>query len=121
MKPSLKTEDKPLLIYSGEVELKTPPFSEDARKEAGYLLRKLQRGNPVFMPYSRPMPSIGRRCHELRIQDKDGIWRIVYRVDSDAIWILEIFQKKTQKTPQSVINNCKRRIRDIDSTKYAKN
>jgi len=67
------------------------------------------------MPWSRPMPSIGKRCHELRINDDDRTWRIVYRVDDDAIVILEVFQKQTQQTPHSVIEACKRRIRLYES------
>ncbi len=47
------------------------------------------------MPHSRPMPSIGPRCHELRIQDQSKTWRIVYRRDSDAIVIAEVFAKTT--------------------------
>jgi phage-related protein len=61
------------------------------------------------------MPDIGKRCHELRIVDEDKSWRIVYRTDEDAILILEVFNKTTQKTPKSVIDNCQRRIREYDS------
>jgi len=57
------------------------------------------------------MPSIGRRCHELRIQDERVTWRIIYRIDSDAIFILEVFEKKSQGTPRAVIETCKRRLR----------
>lgn len=89
---------KPLLWLHGEIE--TPPFSVQARIEAGYLLRRLQKGEKLSLPHSRPMPSIGVRCHEIRIVDEDKIWRIVYRIDNDAILILEVFQKKTQKTPK---------------------
>jgi phage-related protein len=60
--------DKPLVWLEGEI--KTPPFSQAARMEAGYLLRKLQQGETLEMPHSRPMPSIGSRCHELRINDE---------------------------------------------------
>jgi phage-related protein len=49
------------------------------------------------------MPAIGGRCHELRINDKAGNWRLVYRVEPDAIVILEVFAKKTRTTPQTVI------------------
>ncbi|CAN5590855.1 type II toxin-antitoxin system RelE/ParE family toxin [soil metagenome] len=104
--------DKPLVWVFGEI--KTPPFSHDAKIEAGYLLRRLQQGEKLSMPHSRPMPAIGTRCHELRIVDEDKIWRIVYRIDSDAILILEVFQKKTQQTLKNVIDNCKRRL-----TRYA--
>ena len=66
------------------------------------------------MPHSRPMPSIGPRCHELRINDAEVIWRIIYRLDVDVIIIGEVFSKKTGKTPQKVIDVCKRRFRDYD-------
>ncbi len=104
--------DKPLVWLSGEV--KTPPFSANARIEAGTLLRRLQRGESLGTPHSRPMPAIGKRCHELRIPDEDGTWRIVYRTDSDAIVIGVVFSKKTQQTPKNIINACKRRFRQYD-------
>lgn len=83
--------------------------------EAGYLLRQLQQGMKLSLPHSRPMASIGSRCHELRINDENKTWRIVYRTDDDAILILEIFEKKSQKTAKEVIENCKRRIRLYDT------
>ncbi len=46
---------------------------------------------------------------------KTSNWRVVYRIDTDAIVILEVFQKKTQATPKYVIDNCKRRIKQYDS------
>lgn len=105
----MKTVDKPLVWLHGEI--KTPPMSGNARIETGYLLRLLQRGKKLTLPHSRPMPTIGAKCHELRIDDKNMTWRIVYRIDPDAIVILDVFEKKTQKTPQKVIENCKRRLK----------
>lgn len=96
-------------------EVKTPPFSKEARIEAGVLLRRLQMGDMLSMPLSRPMPSIGSRVHELRIQDEAQTWRILYRIDVDAIVILHVFSKKDQKTPQTVIDTCKKRLRDYDA------
>ena len=104
--------DKPLVWLRGEI--KTPPFSQAARVEAGYLLRRLQRGEMLGMPHSRPMPAIGLRCHELRINDADATRRIVYRIDSDAIVILEVFSKKTSKTPWAVVQACKRRLKEYE-------
>jgi phage-related protein len=109
----VSARDKPLAWLHGEI--KTPPLSAAARLEAGYLLRRLQHGDNLGMPHSRPMPSIGRRCHELRINDERSTWRIVYRVDQDAIVILEVFSKKTQQTPKAVIDACKRRLKEYDS------
>ena len=104
--------DKPLVWLHGEI--KTPPFSRAARMEAGYLLRLLQKGQVVGMPQSRPMPVVGPRCHELRVRDAEAVWRIVYRLDSDAVVILEIFAKKTRPTPKTVIDACTRRLREYD-------
>ena len=104
----MSPDDKPLLWIAGEV--KSPPFSDEARLEAGFLLRRLQRGDKLSMPHSRPMPSIGRGCHELRIVDQDATWRIVYFVDRDAVVILEVFSKKSRKTPKNVIDTCKNRL-----------
>lgn len=105
-------ENKPLVWLKGEV--KTPPFSHAARLEAGYLLRLLQEGESLGLPHSRPMPVIGARCHELRINDEAGTFRIIYRADVDAVVILDVFSKKTKQTPRSVIDTCKRRLRDYD-------
>jgi phage-related protein len=102
-------EDKPLVWLSGEV--KTPPFSTEARIEAGFLLRQIQRGENLGLPHSRPMPSIGGRCQELRIQDRTLTWRIVLRIDEDAVVILEVFSKKTASTPDRVIDACKVRLK----------
>lgn len=79
------------------------------------LLRRLQCGESLGMPHSRPMPGISRRCHELRVRDGAVNWRILYRTDRDAIVIGEVFAKKTQSTPKDVIANCQRRFREYDN------
>ena len=79
------------------------------------LLRQLQAGASLGMPHSRPMPSIGPRCHELRINDERTNWRIIYRTDPDAIFILEVFAKSTPRTPAHVIETCRDRIRRYDT------
>jgi len=103
---------KPLVWLRGDV--KTPPFSKEARIEAGYLLGLLQRGERVGLPHSRPMPAIGPRCHELRINDSDATFRLVYRTDLDAVIILDVFKKKTRQTPKTVIEACQRRLREYE-------
>jgi phage-related protein len=100
--------DKPLAWLHGEI--KTPPFSAEARIEAGVLLRRLQRGEKLPLPHSRPMPAIGKACHELRVPDQNRTWRIVYHIDADVIVILEVFAKTTQQTPKTVIRNCQARL-----------
>jgi phage-related protein len=103
------TSGKPLVWLHGEV--KTPPFSRAARLEAGFLLRRLQNGDWIEMPSSRPMPEIGRNCHELRIDDGSVTWRIIYHLDSDAVLILAVFQKKNRTTPKQVLEVSRKRLR----------
>jgi phage-related protein len=90
--------------------VKTPPFSAEARVEAGFLLRRLQKGEILGLPHSRPMPLIGSQCHEFRINDENQTWRIVYHVATDAVVILDVFSKKTAATPNEVLTNCRRRL-----------
>ena len=108
----MSPKHKPLVWLHGEI--KTPPFGAAARIEAGFLLRRLQGGDRLSLPHSRPMTTIGRRCHELRIEDGNVTWRIVHRIDADAIVIAEVIKKKTEKTPHPVIEASKRRLREYD-------
>jgi phage-related protein len=105
-------ERKPLVWLHGEI--KTPPFTTEARVEAGTLLRLLQEGESLSLPHSRPMPSVGPRCHELRVRDEKRNWRIVYRLDADAIVVVEVFAKTTQQTPPKTLELCRKRLRMYD-------
>jgi phage-related protein len=100
---------RPLVWLHGDI--KTPPFSPTARLEAGTLLRRLQDGETLSMPHSRPMPTAGPACHELRIVDGTQSWRIIYHLSGEAVVLLEVFAKTTGRTPNRVIQTCKRRLK----------
>ena len=68
------------------------------------------------MPHSRPMPSIAKNVHELRVRCENGNWRIACRPDPDAVVILEIFKKQSRGTPKQVIQTCRRRLAAYDAT-----
>jgi phage-related protein len=106
-------KQKSLVWLHGEV--KTPPFSAEARIEAGFRLRTLQQGAKLTKPHSKPMTTICTKCHELIIEDNNKSWRIIYRLDDDAVVILEVFEKKSQKTPRNIIAVCKARLTQYDS------
>jgi len=94
--------------------VKTPPFSEAARNAVGQFIRELQEGRPLALPHSRPMPEIGPRCHELRVEDRDHSWRIIYRIDDAHVVVATIFAKTTQETPEIIKRNCRTRLRRYD-------
>lgn len=53
-------------------DFRRPPFSDQSKEECAVLWRRLQRGEKLELPQSRPMPSIGAACHELRVRDRDA-------------------------------------------------
>ena len=106
---------KPVVFMTEDI--KTPPMSLAARREAGFLVGRLQEGASLGMPHARPMPSIGPRCLELRITDETVIWRILCRIDSDAVIVIRSFAKKTEKTPLDEIALCKKRLATYDAIK----
>ena len=73
-------------------------------------MRRLQRGELLALPHSRPMPDIGKGCHELRIVDETRTWRIVYGIEADAIVILEVLSKTTRATPDAILRTCLKRM-----------
>jgi phage-related protein len=104
----MSPHDKPLVWLRGEV--KTPPLGDAARVEAGFLLRRLQRGELLGLPASRPMPTIGTGCHELRVRDGDTNWRVMYHLADDAVVVMDVFAKKTATTPKAVLDACRQRL-----------
>lgn len=109
---------KPAVWLGGAI--KTPPFSHKARNAAGRLLRAVQDGDTLSMPDSRPMPSVGARCHELRIRDGDVDWRVIYRIDPNAVLVVDVFNKTTRETPQHVIETCRWRLKRWDHRRKAR-
>jgi phage-related protein len=86
---------------------------ERIRGELADGLARLDAGLPLSMPLSRPMPSIGRGAHELRLRDRSGDYRIVYIVtQSGEIVVVLAFKKMTSKTPGRMIRLARSRARE---------
>jgi phage-related protein len=74
----------------------------------------MQQGEQLGMPQAEPLPDVAKRCGALRVRDAEHNWRIVYRIDSDAILILEVYAKKTRKIPDEVFERCQDRLKWYD-------
>lgn len=96
------------------VPLHSPPLPEKVRRDAGHHLNRVQRGEFLAMPISRPMPSIGPGVHELRLSDRSGDWRIVYRIDEAAILVVDAFRKTTRRTELEAIRRSQARLAAYD-------
>ncbi len=103
---------RPLVWLHGEV--KSPPFTAEGRQKAGMLLRLLQEGEALGMPHAEPLPDVGARCGALRVRDARHNWRIMYRIDADAVLVLDVYAKKSRKIPDEVIARCRRRLQQYD-------
>lgn len=100
---------RPLVWLHGEI--RSPPFTAKGRVEAGELLRRLQQGELLKLPHSRSMPAVGPSCHELRVNDEGGNWRIIYSLQPDAVVVLAAFAKKSRRTPDREIATSRERLR----------
>lgn len=96
-------------------EIKSPPFSDEARREAGYLLGLLQAGETLGLPHAEMLPSVGPRCGALRVRDERQNWRIMFRIDPDAVLIVDVYSKKSRKIPDEVLDRCRKRLQDYDA------
>jgi phage-related protein len=89
-------------------------MSRRVRKQLGGLLDDLQKGHPLRMPHSRPMPIVALGVEELRVKDESGQYRaFVARKTPRGIAVLHVFNKKSRKTPRGVIELARRRLKEI--------
>ncbi len=87
-------------------------FSEDVRQDIGYQLDKVQRGEQP--DDFKPMAIIGKGVEELRVRGGVGTYRVIYTARLAAIvYILHIFQKKSQATAKQDIALVKARYSEL--------
>lgn len=87
---------------------------DDIRGDLADALARLDAGLSLAMPFSRPMPTIGRGVHELRLRDRSGQYRIVYAlVLRGSVHVLHAFKKTTRTTPQRNISVARRRLQEV--------
>ena len=100
------------LIFWGNSRDELLKFPDEARREAGYQLHKVQVGlEPADF---KPMTTIGLGVEEIRIREESGAFRVFYiaRLD-EVVYVLHAFQKKSQQTPQKDIELGQKRYRDL--------
>ena len=124
LRPLTSNQPKPMVPIVGKpcmehiLELLREHGLDDVIVTVAFLPQAIRgyfgNGESLGMPHSRPMPSIGPRCHELRVRAEDQNWRIIYRLDADAVVIVAVVAKATQQTPKHVIDSCQRRLRAYD-------
>lgn len=90
------------------------PFPEEIRGDLADALARLDAGQSLAMPLSRPMSIIGNGVHELRLKDRSGAYRFFYVLPgAGVVYVLHAFQKKTQATPKSNIDLAWKRLKEL--------
>ncbi len=102
---------KPVAFHGDSLD-RLRDFPEDARREAGHELYQVQKGlDPSDW---KPIPTIGAGVREIRIRDGIGAYRVIYIATlADAIHVLHVFQKKSQKTAQRDLSLAAARLRAL--------
>ena len=101
-----------IFLKQARKELKLCPT--DLITDALAYIDDLASGITLSMPISRPLPSIAKGLHELRISKRSGEYRIFYVIRvGDAIYILHVAHKKTQKTDARTLHLIKTRLKEI--------
>jgi phage-related protein len=80
------------------------------RNEFGHQLLRVQMG---LMPNNyKAMSGVGPGAYEIRVQDADGIARLIYVAKfHDTICVLHVFTKKSRRTPKTDIDIARKRYR----------
>ena len=92
-------------------ESKMAAFPDPIKKEGGFALFAVQIGDePTNWA---PMEIIGPGAKEIRLQDQHGWYRIFYVAKlSEAIFVLGVIEKKSNKTSQTDIDGATVKYRD---------
>ena len=87
-------------------------FPQQAKRRAGYELRKLQAG--LAAQDTKQMSSIGPGVEELRIWVAGGTFRVIYVARfAAAVYVLHAFEKKTQTTAKSHLQLARERYKEV--------
>ena len=86
-------------------------FPEDARRDAGYQLGRVQQG---LLPIDwKPMTTVGPGVIEIRVHTRVE-HRVFYVAKfEEAVYVLHAFEKRTRQTPQPEIALAQKRLADL--------
>ncbi len=101
-----------VVLSQAERELKKAP--QEVKADIFSLFEDLKAGKRLELPISRPLPSIAKGLHELRLSSRAGEYRVFYVIKvGDAIYVIHATTKKTQKTDRRTIETLQARLRSI--------
>ena len=101
-----------VVLKQAQKELTVAP--KDILQDVFALFSALAGGVNLEMPVSRPLPTIARGLHELRLSGKSGEYRVFYFISlRDAIYVIHAGNKKTQSMSKLTKRLLRTRIRSL--------
>ena len=103
------------LVWVGSSRADIKALPELARRQLGFDLREVQSGG---LPEDwKPMSTVGPGVIEIRVRI-GGAFRLMYIAKfAEAVYVLHVFQKKTQKTSPLDIAVAKARLAAVRRTR----
>jgi phage-related protein len=100
------------IVFVGRSLAALKDFPLEAKRESGYQLDMVQRGeDPSDW---KPMRTIEAGVREIRLREESGAYRVIYIAKlKEAVYVLHAFQKKTQKTAKADIETAKRALKTV--------
>jgi len=106
------TSDKPVIWVGSALEA-LRDFPADARRAAGYELRRVQMG--MAPSDGKPLTSVGSGVYEIRIHTRTE-HRVIYVAKfEEAVYVLHGLQKKTQRTKQADLTLARERFGQVQA------
>ncbi len=100
------------IIVQADRELRKAP--REVIIDAYSLFEDIENGKKLSMPISKPLVSIYKGLHELRLRYKNGIYRIFYLIIiKNSIYIIHATKKKTQEIDKKTKNILLTRARSL--------
>ena len=100
------------VVFLGDSLDRLRDFPDAARRDAGFQIDRVQRG--LEPDDWKPMTIVGAGAREIRIRDASGAYRVVYVASfAEAVYVLHVFAKKTQRTAQRDLDLAKARLKEF--------
>jgi phage-related protein len=102
-----------VILKQAQKELQNAP--KDIIENLFALFEDLMDGKFLSMPTSRPLPSVAKGLHEIRLSGRAGEYRVFYVLKVGfAIYVLHGMAKKTQKIDQKTVDLIRSRLRRLE-------
>jgi phage-related protein len=100
------------VVWMGSSKAGLLAFPDEARRDAGYQLEKVQRGlDPSDW---KALITVSAGVREIRIRDMSNAFRVIYLpTQAEAIYVLHCFQKQAQRTSHRDVQLATRRFKAI--------